>query len=405
MTQKVALICLAVLLGTFGGAYAADSLAGKELPAAFDHLEEVVRTNTGAPDAKHLDTLLTFLAKSPVPGTVWREDRKDRETGVGVTFKVPASLSRFIQYMYDPEIPVSAVVPGVVRLVRDVEGEEHCKESYARLREADGGSDTPIVVRSHYTMEVTPDDNSGAYYGYAQNEVTVLSAWQGRRYLMTVSRQTAPSDVGKKGYPVTTRDGGTIYCYSGKKGLTKPGLGWVDSFIYTSLAITVYLEDAPGAGSMTAVSYKWLNAGWMGKNMVREHHIAVGIERFGEHLGRFLTSPNVPDPQGLVALVRRLDAGEEKALKGVLEKQLATLVEPRQKGASMMGRSYVETLDHEELVAGILSTYVESLMVGGDPESLSRMLEGVGMGGDPLLTGRTPTVPTKVPAGNEPALN
>ena len=405
MTQKVALICLAVLLGAFGGADAADSLAGKELPAAFDHLEEVVRTNTEVPDAKYLDTLLTFLSKSPVPATVWEENRKGKETGVGVTFKVPSSLSRFIQYMYDPEIPVSAVVPGVVRLVRDVDGEENSKENYARLRADGGGSDAPITVRSRYVMEVTPDDNSGAYYGYDQNEVTVLSSWQGRRYLLTVSRQTAPSNVGKKGYPVATRDGGTIYCYSGKKGLTKTGLGWVDSYIYTSLAITVYLEDAPGAGSLTAISYKWLNAGWMGKNMVREHHIAVGIERFGEQLGRFLKSPNIPAPNGLLALVRRLDAGDEKALKGVLENQLQTLVEPRQKGASMMGRSYVEKLDHEELVAGILSTYVESLMAGGDPESLTRMLEGVGMGEDPLLTRRTPSVPAEVPAGNQPVLN
>jgi hypothetical protein len=407
MTQKVALICFALFLGGFGWAGAADSLAEKELSTVFDHLEEMVRTDSGAPDAEHLDTLLSFLEKSPAPATVWEENRKGKEIGVGVTFKVPSSLSRFLHYMYDPNIPVSAVVPGVVRLVRDVEGSSgHCKEGYARLRAESGGRDVPVVVRSRYNMEITPDDNSGAYYGYDQNELTLLSSWHGRRFLLTASRQAAPSDVGKKGYPVTTRNGGTIYCYSGKKGLTKPGLGWVDSYIYTSLAITVYLEDAPGSDSLTAISYKWINAGWMGKNMVRSHHIVTGIQRFAEHLGRFLKSPNIPDPNGLVALVRRLEAGEEKALRGVLEKQLKALVDPRQKRASMMDRGYVEGLDHAELVAGVLSNHLESLMSGGDPDLLNRALEGFGhAGGDPLLSGHASLAPLEAPAGNWPLLN
>ena len=406
MTQKVLLVCLAFLLCVFGEAGAADSPSEKELFAAFDHLEKSVGTPSGVPDAKYLDTLLAFLDNSPAKGTVWEETRKGRGTGVGVAFAVPASLDRFIQYMYDPDIPVSAVVPGVVRLVRDAASMPSGKGAYARLAAPEGGRETPIAVRSRYVMEITPDGNSGAYYGYDQNELTLLSSRNGRRFLLTASRQTAPSDVGKKGYPVATRDGGTLYCYSGKTGLTKAGLGWVDSYIYTSIAITVYVEAAPGSGSLKAVSCKWLNAGWMGKNMVRPHHIADGIQRFAEHLGRFLTSPNIPEPQELAGLVRQIKASGEQGLRAVLGNQLEALVAPDQKRASMMDRGYVKGLDHEELVAGILSTHVESLMAGGDPAFLNGLLaDSVGSNDPSLLTGRIEPPVSRLPAGSGPALN
>ncbi|WP_300669223.1 hypothetical protein [Desulfoluna sp.] len=404
MTQKVVLICLAVILGSCSWVSAADSLEEKNLSAAFDHFEVMVRDHSGTPDAEHLDTLLAFLDKNTEPGILWEESRKEKGTGVGVGFSVPSSLPRFIQYMYDPDIPVSAVVPGVVRLVREAKGAT--KGRCARFREEDGGAQEPIVVRSRYVMEITPDSNSGAYYGYDQDELTLLSSWHGRRFLLTASRQTAPSDVGKKGYPMTTRDGGTLYCYSGKKGLTKAGLGWVDSYIYTSLAITIYLETAPGSDALAAVSYKWINAGWMGKNMVRAHHISHGIQRFAEHLGRFLSSPNIPDPHGLAALARRLKSGKVQALRGVLEAQLHALLKPGQKRASMMNRRYVEALDREELVAGILSTHVESLMSGGDPGFLTGLLGGdERLEDNALLTGRSASEDSPVPAGDRPALN
>ncbi|SCY50649.1 hypothetical protein [Desulfoluna spongiiphila] len=406
MTQKVLLICLALLLCVFGGAGAADSPSEKELCAAFDHLEESVGTPSGMPEATYLDTLLAFLDNSPAAGTVWEETRKGRGTGVGVAFSVPTSMDRFIQYMYDPDIPVSAVVPGVVRLVRDNGSTPSGKGTYARLAEPEGGRETPIAVRSRYVMEITPDGNSGAYYGYDQNELTLLSSRNGRRFLLTASRQTAPSDVGKKGYPVATRDGGTLYCYSGKTGLTKAGLGWVDSYIYTSIAITVYYEDAPGSGTLKAVSCKWLNAGWMGKNMVRPHHIAEGIERFAQHLGRFLTSPNIPEPQALAGLVRQVRESGDQGLRTVLGNQLEALVAPDQKRASMMDREYVKGLDREELVAGILSTHVESLMAGGDPAFLNGLLgKNVGAKDTSLLTRRIASPVSQIPAGADPALN
>ncbi len=403
MTQKIVLICFVCLMGALGVAGATESPA-TALPAVFDRLEAMVVTHEGRPDAQDLDVLLTFLEEKHTPATVWEESRDKKGTGVGVTFAIPVSFSRFTQYMYNPELPVSAVVPGVVRLVREVDGDEDHKGAYATFRSEAGGRAAPLLVRNRHIMEITPDDTSGAYYGYDQNELTLLSLWRGRRFILTVSHQVAPSEVGKKGYPVTTRDGGTIYCYSGKKGLTKRGLGWVDSYIYSSLAITIYLEDAPGAGSLTALSCKWLNAGWMGKNMVRSHHISSGINRFARHLARFLTAPNVPEPSALVALARRLNAGDEAALKGVLTSQLGALVDPHEKNAAMMDRSYVERLDHGELVAGILSNYMTSLLAGGDVFFLNRLMAGIGTEAS-LLTGPVTLSPPRTAAGDVPVLN
>ena len=406
MTQKVVLIFFICLLGAAGVSGAAGPTSEKQLPAVFDYLEEMVLTSQGNPDAKRLAPLLTFLNEKQTPGAVWEESRDTKVTGVGVFFSVPTTLSRFVQYMYDPELPVSAVVPGVVRLVREMKADGSCMESYAKLQLASSGLESPVVVRNEHTMEITPDGNSGAYYGYNQKELTFLSSWNGRRFLLTASRQTDPSNVGKKGYPLVTRDGGTIYCYSGETGLTKRGLGWVDSYIYTSFAITIYLEDAPGSGSLSAMSYKWLNAGWMGKNMVRPYHISQGIERFADHLNRFLMAPNTPEPTALVALNHRLDAESETALRTVLEGQLKALLDPSQKNASRMGRPYVEGLDHDELVAGILSNHVASLIAGGDSTLLNRLMATVGSASeDSLVTRRTSYGSAPEVAGDKPALN
>ena len=406
MKQKVVLIFFICLLGAAGVSVAAGSTAEKQLPVVFDYLEEMVLNSQGLPDAGRLDPLLAFLNEKQTPGTVWEETRTTKVTGVGVFFSVPTTLSRFIRYMYDPELPVSAVVPGVVRLVREINGNSSSMESYAKLQLPSSGLESPVLVRNEHTMEITPDGNSGAYYGYNQKELTFLSSWHGRRFLLTASRQTNPSDVGKKGYPIVTRDGGTIYCYSGETGLTKRGLGWVDSYIYTSFAITIYLEDAPGSGALTAISYKWLNAGWMGKNMVRPYHISQGIERFADHLNRFLTAPNTPEPTVLVALNHRLNAESKTALRAVLEGQLKALLDPSQKNASKMGRPYVEGLSHDELVAGILSNHVASLIAGGDSTLLNRLMATVGAASEEsLLTRRTPPESVSEVAGDKPALN
>ena len=193
--------------------------------------------------------------------------------------------------------------------------------------------------------------------------------------------------MGRKGYPVTTRGGGNIYCYSGEKGLTRMGLGWVDSYIYNSFAITLYLEDAPGSESTSAISFKWLKAGWLGKNMVKGYHIEKGIRRFAEHLNFFLASSSVPEAERLVALANQVEEYGDMALRRVFMEQVRAMVAADEKGAERFDVAYVNGLNRAELLSAVMSNHVVSLLLGADTRSLLGLLD------DPQLASHTVALP------------
>ncbi|HOO40569.1 MAG TPA: hypothetical protein PK653_03955, partial [Syntrophales bacterium] len=63
-----------------------------------------------------------------------------------------------------------------------------------------------------------------------------------RQVLVSVSKQTSPSNVGEKGV-ILGNDSDWHYYYSGKPGSAKAGLGWVKSYIYDYFSVGVYVES------------------------------------------------------------------------------------------------------------------------------------------------------------------
>ena len=348
-----------VLLFVFSGICSANPVTEGELNQALDYLKEAVKAPEGDPDRGGMETLLSYLDGVAPNQKVWETDDEAWGTGVGVSFTINSSLAKLMGYLYNPSIAVEAVIPGVVR--SETENRWIGNGDYQAFTSL---ADSPITVRRDYRMAITPDGNSGAYYTYDQHELTTAGVWQGRRFLLTVSYQPEASDVGRKGYPVATREGGEIYSYSGKKGLTLMGLGWVDSYIYKSIAITLYVEREPGSSSLKGLSFKWLKAGWKGANMVKDYHIENGIVRFAEHLNFFLNQETAPTPQALAEICDRVKLLTTEALKGVFAQQIAIMVDPDEKNADRLGADYIDGMTREDLISGVISNHSVGLLLG-----------------------------------------
>jgi hypothetical protein len=135
------------------------------------------------------------------------------------------------------------------------------------------------------------------------------------------------SDVGKKGY-VLGSDDNWDYFYSGKPGLTMPGLGWVKSHMYDSCGVSIYYEMDATAPLLRCGVYRWVRAGWSRINAVKKHHIHDGMKRFAGSFKKIMEYPDLPATGEFSRTYSKIKALSENELKdgikiylGVLEKR------------------------------------------------------------------------------------
>jgi hypothetical protein len=118
--------------------------------------------------------------------------------------------------------------------------------------------------------------------------------------ILSLSKQRGKSDVGKKGL-VLGSDDNWDYFYTGQDGLTAPGLGWVQSYMYDSYSVIVLFESHPGQAPMKYCIFKWVRAGWAKYNFVKHKHIYSGLKRFEKAYRQIMESPVLPTPNMLAA--------------------------------------------------------------------------------------------------------
>jgi hypothetical protein len=195
-------------------------------------------------------------------------------------FDIDQNLDNIVKIAFNPDIPCIATMPSSVRLFHWLDTRMN-KQVAPNVQRYLDRLDHPVVLNGIQTVQITPDLNSGAYYGYNLYQTLILFKYRRRNVLVTVSKQMDASTVGKKGY-ILGDDNDWDYYYSNKTGLTIPALGWVRSYMYDSRAINIYYEINPGAPVVRCAMFKWLKAGWSGINMVKKKHIYRGLKRFAE---------------------------------------------------------------------------------------------------------------------------
>ena len=267
--------------------------------------------------------LLAYVQKPKDTDALYYADPKLGSPSAYLDFDIRQHFDNILKYSFNPNFPGSLMAPSSARLSRwnQVQGSDN--QLPALWGTADS-LEAPVIVRGLETIENTPDVFSGAYYRYQLHRTLILYKNNNRRVLISISKQTGTSDVGKKGY-VLGADDNWDYFYSGKPGLTIPGLGWAKSRMYDSYGINIYTEIDPAEPLLRCGAFRWVRAGWSKINVVKRHHIHSGIKRFARSFKELMEHPSLPDVDALSDAFAKVKALSEDELNAHMKTYLNIL--------------------------------------------------------------------------------
>lgn len=297
----------------------------------------------------------------------------DKATWAYEGFQTEGALQSLVKYYYNTDIPSCAVMPSVIRVSSWKSGNGNPASVPASFWKSPGNEYSPHIFRGLYYVQNTPDPDTGAYYGYDSLRTVILMNYKGRRALVSVMKQKSISEVGRKGYVVGDKKDMDFF-YSGEQGLTMKGLGWVKSYIYDSCSVTVTVEcEKNGKNTLRCGMFKWIRAGWAGKNIVSKTHVQKGMADYVagiRHLLSLEMKKAFPSPEELVEIcnsyrdipVEEMKKKVENLIKSIQGKCAVVSFCPRgfQNGVDVTG--YVEGLNHDEMSAVLIADHVKAFL-------------------------------------------
>jgi hypothetical protein len=278
---------------------AAEAHGRKEIPIPAEaepgvlHLLSLVGPeNRAVFEPAKLEGLLRFVDSAKTPDAIYIPPSLDAGSSAYHDFDIRMNLRDFLEHTFHPTIPWFTTTPSSLRMTAWKKTEAPW-ERLPKVWELPSPAGSPVVIRGVEAVENTPDLFTGAYYRYELHRTLLLFTHQQRRVFISLSRQVAESEVGKKGY-ILGKDDDWTYFYSGVPGLNMRGLGWVKSQMFDSIGISIYCESAEKSASVRTANLKWVRAGWSGMNVVRNEHIHRGLMRFARSFKEILESPRLP---------------------------------------------------------------------------------------------------------------
>lgn len=368
----VCFVCLsAMILFGLGPARAKGTLP-PEIQKAVTALLALEDPQAPLPDKDTLETFLGYTT-SPVSLAAAGEEQPHParyKKGSGIIWRsriqnVP--LATALSYLYNPKVPTTVVFPASIRYASWQPGSDILTLAKPLWEQLGEHKDAPLVLRGEEKEEITPDDNSGSYYSYLLKRVLILTEFEGKRMLISLSWQDGKSEVGKKAAYIGDYSNWD-FIYSGAKGTLKSGVGWAETFIYSSAAITVFYEDAPGGNSTGYALYRWMDAGWSGMNMVKQHHILAGAERSFAGIKALLESPRRPSVKEIEEYAASLDAMDLAALQErfmpysvKVEEAAATVDDLKQDDFQniIKDAGYGKSMTKEEIVSAFVVNFIK----------------------------------------------
>lgn len=276
-------------------------------------------------DEVKLREIIQFVRSAPDDSSIVLEDRGDAE-GVFYAFSIKITLNDLLKYNYNPDLPTYLISPSSIQ---DSQWLDHDAISTMKtiLEKGVGNSET-TVIRGQDSETTTPDATTGGYYSYKLDRAMVLLKDPTGPFFFSASRQSGPSEVGKKG--CIPGDGNNWhYFYSNEVGINKLGLSWVESFIYSADSLIVYIPDS-STGTVKVGLFKWLNAGWKGLNMVNSDHILEGIERFAHSFKEVFEKQDLPDAETLAKRYRTLLTTQDEQLRNSIQPFIAQMLSSKE---------------------------------------------------------------------------
>jgi hypothetical protein len=314
-----------------------------------------------------VETLLAFCAAPKEPDSLYLTEQRSGASSAFYQFELKISLARLLAYTYNPEIPGEAFLPSSVRLAhwREVNGNGR---TFPKLWDKLSNLNEPFIVKGVEHIENTPDQTSGAYFDYDLDRLIILTKYHDNNVLISMSCQRGTSNVGKRGF-ILGSDNEWNYLYTGIKGVTRKGLGWVDSYMYNSQSIMIYHEyqsedDSRGDSVTVRLSiFKWLKAGWAGINMVKPTHIHAGMDRYAKTLKRIIEDPALPDPHDLVAYYGPIDTMTPQQLRQEIRMVLAALRTKYARSKAFTDKRYAELFNSDQYVNAMSIEEMRAMLI------------------------------------------
>ncbi len=340
------------------------------------YLVEMVRDQRKTFEPGNVQALLEFVAYQADEGEEYVLDKRRGLNGAGLALDIRAPLERILRYVYNPAIPTYAMYPTVVRRSSWLPGSDILRQEVELWRMAQDLKG-PVVLRGQEFEEITPDVSSGGYYSYDLDRLLILTPFDGKRAFISVSKQKGPSTVGRKGAVIDEGKDWT-FVYTQEEGLTTGGIGWMDTFMYDSFSVALYVEVHPDRPLTRYGVFSWLKAGWAGIDVIKPKHIFDGCVRAGRELKRLMESSRLPKAEELAGTVQNIRSMSDAEMLRQLEPLSKALAEmsPSHPVLSKSGFAdvlekgrYAEKLSREERTSLLIKEYLKMMM--GKPSFLN----------------------------------
>jgi hypothetical protein len=324
-----------------------------------DYLEAMLTNKETSFDVQKVADLLDFVVSAKGANAHLDPGKRDNATGAYFFSTVNVPLSKVVKYAYNPKIPAYVTLPSVVRF-----GGWQVKPDgpFDGLWEKVGNVRDPLIMRGIEYEEITPDLTTGSYYRYDMDRFIVLLNHRGKDFFISVTGQRKPSTVGRKG-AIIGPDTDWNYFYSGQKGVSKAGLGWISSYLYDAFSVSIMFEPGAAKAQTRYVTFKWLRAGWGGINMVSRENILEGCKRFAMGFKKILESPQLPEAEQLIDTYARIKSLSDRELIAQLQpigKELKVLC---QTDPALSRRDFQEKIESGEYLSLMSREERESLLM------------------------------------------
>lgn len=347
-------------------AYAETELKEISLPesltSGLNYLMELVEPGRrDSFDSSRIAEILGFVQKPKEKAELYFTEDLFDSASAYYEFDINKSLAQILKLTQHPDIPSFLLMPSSVRLSywKAINGRRQAPPQFWELlpdlKEA-------VVFKGIEHVENTPDIFSGAYYRYDLNRALLLFKHQGRNVFVSVSKQADISNVGCKGL-VLGSDDAWNYLYSGRKGLTKPGLGWVSSYMYDSFAVTVFEEMEPAKSLVRCGVFKWVRAGWAKLNVVNKQHIHSGLIRYAKTFQEIVEHPFLPEPAELVNLFAKIGSFSEQELKSLVRSYFQVLKEEYLTADQLSHQWVADIFSSDQYLARMTNEEMNSILV------------------------------------------
>ncbi|MGL4722703.1 MAG: hypothetical protein ACRCV3_05365 [Desulfovibrionaceae bacterium] len=266
----------------------------KPIENAITYLFAILKQKTKKIHSQEIVPLLNFsLFSDQASGTISIKAR-DAE-GAFLREKIDASYSKVISYFTDETLPQSILQPSGLRSVGILQKIAPLSSDLVKLFLEDTLAE-PIISFRKEREETAPDMFTGASYSYPIDKMILLIPYQNKKVTIFVHSQNTKSTPSKKSV-ILGNDQNWNYVYSNIKGGTDPVAGALETHIYNSAMVLVFVEKEPNKTEV--LLFKWLRAGWLRVNVVSAEHIYKGSKRVLYSINEVFSNPSLPSQNNL----------------------------------------------------------------------------------------------------------